>query len=62
MRIRPHVLVAAALGTIIPPSAHAQARRPVVAIFAHPDDERVIGPLLSRRPSACAPHRRHNPR
>ncbi len=22
--------------------------RPVVAVFAHPDDERVIGPLLSR--------------
>ena len=43
-----HLLLAAALGTIIPLSAHAQARRPVVAIFAHPDDERVIAPLLSR--------------
>lgn len=29
-------------------SAHAQERRPIVAIFAHPDDERIIGPLLSR--------------
>lgn len=26
----------------------AQASRPIVAVFAHPDDERVIGPLLSR--------------
>lgn len=25
-----------------------QASRPVLAVFAHPDDERVIGPLLSR--------------
>ena len=48
MRTRTHLLLAAALSTIIPLSAHAQARRPVVAIFAHPDDERVIGPLLSR--------------
>jgi LmbE family N-acetylglucosaminyl deacetylase len=37
-----------ALATVIPPSAQAQARRPIVAVFAHPDDERVIGPLLSR--------------
>ena len=26
----------------------AQTNRPVLAVFAHPDDERVIGPLLSR--------------
>jgi alanine racemase len=26
----------------------AQAGRPLLAVFAHPDDERVIGPLLSR--------------
>ena len=26
----------------------AQAGRPVLAAFAHPDDERVVGPLLSR--------------
>ena len=30
------------------PSAHAQNSRPVLAVFAHPDDERVIGPLLSK--------------
>jgi LmbE family N-acetylglucosaminyl deacetylase len=40
--------VALALTTIMPLSAHGQASRPIVAIFAHPDDERVIGPLLSR--------------
>ena len=48
MRTSTHLFLAAALSTIIPLSAHAQSRRPVVAIFAHPDDERVIGPLLSR--------------
>src|SRR5688500_10624433 len=32
-----------------PPAAtDAQSGRPVIAAFAHPDDERVIGPLLSR--------------
>ena len=30
------------------PAQPAPARRPVLAVFAHPDDERVIGPLLSR--------------
>lgn len=32
-------------------SAHdgrAQQRRPILAVFAHPDDERIIGPLFSR--------------
>src|SRR5687768_18018839 len=29
-------------------AADAQSSRPVIAAFAHPDDERVIGPLLSR--------------
>jgi LmbE family N-acetylglucosaminyl deacetylase len=48
MRISIHTFVAVALATIIPLSAQAQARRPVVAVFAHPDDERVIGPLLSK--------------
>jgi LmbE family N-acetylglucosaminyl deacetylase len=48
MRISLHAFVAAALAALVPLSAHAQARRPVVAVFAHPDDERVIGPLLSR--------------
>ena len=40
--------VTAALAALIPPSAHAQQARPIVAVFAHPDDERIIGPLLSR--------------
>ncbi len=37
-----------ALATIIPHSARAQSRGPILAVFAHPDDERVIGPLLSK--------------
>lgn len=41
-------LAAFALAVFIPPSAHAQERQPVIAVFAHPDDERIIGPLLSR--------------
>jgi len=48
MRISIYTLVAVTLATAIQPSAQAQARRPVVAVFAHPDDERIIGPLLSR--------------
>jgi LmbE family N-acetylglucosaminyl deacetylase len=48
MRISISAFVAVALATVIPVAAHAQARRPVVAVFAHPDDERIIGPLLSR--------------
>ena len=48
MRLSLHTCVAAALAALIPLSARAQLRRPVVAVFAHPDDERVIGPLLSR--------------
>jgi len=43
-----HVFVVAALATVVPLSAHAQSRRPILAVFAHPDDERVIGPLLSK--------------
>jgi LmbE family N-acetylglucosaminyl deacetylase len=42
-----HAFFAVALATVIPLSAPAQVRRPVIAVFAHPDDERVIGPLLS---------------
>ena len=41
-------IAAATLTVGLPLSAHAQASRPIVAVFAHPDDERVIGPLLSR--------------
>ncbi len=47
MRIPIHAF-AVALATVIPHSAQAQVRQAVVSIFAHPDDERVIGPLLSR--------------
>ena len=50
MRISLPSLGAAALAALLPLSgqAQAQARRPILAIFAHPDDERVVGPLLSR--------------
>ena len=48
MRISIHAFVAVALATATPLTAQAQASRPIVAVFAHPDDERVIGPLLSR--------------
>ena len=48
MRISIHLAVAAALAAASPLTARAQSRGPIVAIFAHPDDERVIGPLLSR--------------
>jgi LmbE family N-acetylglucosaminyl deacetylase len=48
MRIPINSFVAVALALGLPLSAHAQARRPILAVFAHPDDERVIGPLLSR--------------
>jgi LmbE family N-acetylglucosaminyl deacetylase len=41
-------LVAVALAAVIPLSAQAQNSRPILAVFAHPDDERVIGPLLSK--------------
>lgn len=48
MRIPTLAFAAVALATAIPLSAQTQARRPILAVFAHPDDERVIGPLLSR--------------
>jgi LmbE family N-acetylglucosaminyl deacetylase len=48
MRISLHTVLALALAAVVPPSAQSQARRPILAVFAHPDDERVIGPLLSR--------------
>ena len=47
MRINIH-LVLVALASLLAPASHAQVSRPVVAVFAHPDDERVVGPLLSR--------------
>ena len=48
MRIPILAFVAVVLATVIPLSAQAQVRRPILAVFAHPDDERVIGPLLAR--------------
>jgi LmbE family N-acetylglucosaminyl deacetylase len=41
-------VVAAVVTAAVPIAVRAQARRPIVAVFAHPDDERVIGPLLAR--------------
>jgi LmbE family N-acetylglucosaminyl deacetylase len=41
-------LIAAALAALAPLAATAQSRAPILAVFAHPDDERVIGPLLSK--------------
>jgi LmbE family N-acetylglucosaminyl deacetylase len=42
-----HRLVATA-ALLIPAIAPGQSNRPLLAVFAHPDDERVIGPLMSR--------------
>jgi LmbE family N-acetylglucosaminyl deacetylase len=48
MRIHIDICLAAALIAVTPFTARAQTSRPILAVFAHPDDERVIGPLLSR--------------
>ena len=40
--------VTVVLTTFFPVVLQAQHARPIVAIFAHPDDERIIGPLLSK--------------
>jgi LmbE family N-acetylglucosaminyl deacetylase len=47
MRIFTNTFVAMALAIVTPLSAQ-QNRAPILAVFAHPDDERVIGPLLSK--------------
>lgn len=47
MRTSTSLIVAAALVAVAPLPARAQAKKPVLAVFAHPDDERVIAPLLS---------------
>ena len=41
-------VVCAALVALPASSARCQTNRPILAVFAHPDDERVIGPLLSK--------------
>src|SRR5712691_1427221 len=48
MRIPLNTFVVVAFVGVIPLSVQAQRSRPIVAIFAHPDDERIVGPLLSR--------------
>jgi len=48
MRILRLLPLAAALAALAPHAASAQAKGPILAVFAHPDDERVIGPLLSK--------------
>jgi LmbE family N-acetylglucosaminyl deacetylase len=41
-------VLAAALLAAVPLHAQPPAARPVLAVFAHPDDERIVGPLLAR--------------
>jgi LmbE family N-acetylglucosaminyl deacetylase len=48
VRIVIHVLFAIVLSVRLPYQANAQSGRAIVAVFAHPDDERIIGPLLSK--------------
>jgi LmbE family N-acetylglucosaminyl deacetylase len=48
MRTNFRVLAAAAFAAFIPLVAFAQANRPVLAVFAHADDERVVAPLLAK--------------
>jgi LmbE family N-acetylglucosaminyl deacetylase len=48
MRILHNSIVALALCLSAPLPVLSQTRGPVLAVFAHPDDERVIGPLLSK--------------
>ncbi len=49
LSMRIPTLLAALLVVAAPRAVHAQSSAgPVLAVFAHPDDERVIGPLLSK--------------
>ena len=51
MRIPIHLALAVVLATpatFTALSAQSQSRPPILAVFAHPDDERVVGPLLSK--------------
>jgi LmbE family N-acetylglucosaminyl deacetylase len=47
-RVATVTLSLAASIALFPVTARAQSARPVLAVFAHPDDERVVGPLLHR--------------
>ena len=42
------IVAVAVFAALLPVASQAQHARPIFAIFAHPDDERVIGPLLSK--------------
>jgi LmbE family N-acetylglucosaminyl deacetylase len=42
------ITVVAVTLSLVSHSANGQGSRPILAVFAHPDDERVIGPLLSK--------------
>src|SRR5947207_8426655 len=48
MHIYTRTFVALTAVMVITRSARAPSRGPILAVFAHPDDERVIGPLLSK--------------
>ena len=47
-RVTSAALLLVASVASFPATLLGQSSRPVLAVFAHPDDERVIGPLLSR--------------
>ena len=47
-RVTSAALLLVASVASLPATLLGQSDRPVLAVFAHPDDERVIGPLLSR--------------
>jgi LmbE family N-acetylglucosaminyl deacetylase len=47
-RVTSAALLLVASVSWLPATLLGQSDRPVLAVFAHPDDERVIGPLLSR--------------
>src|ERR1051325_2630427 len=36
------------IASLLASPLHSQGKPPVIAVFAHPDDERVIAPLLSK--------------
>ncbi len=48
MRLSRSALAAAVLAALAPFAVPAQSPRPVLAVFAHADDERVIAPLLAK--------------